>query len=544
LDRYRVNIVFSHPAQSDRSSKRYIEIIIRAPNYPLSMSSRSPHANTTLAVLAGMLIIINYVETMVVPALPKIESDFNTTATTAAWITSAYLVVGAVVSPLFGKMGDRYGKKKMYLVSVGFYILAVGLAGLSPTIYFLIAARAIQGLGYAMFPIAISIITDVFPRNEIATAQGILSGAIGIGPALGLLIGAYVVQDLGWQWAFHSAFLLSLALFLVSLRLLKESGVRTKENVDYVGAGLLMTSMASLLVYLSDGPSVGWATPSQITLLILSMITFGVFLPYESRAKQPLIRLDLLKIRNVMVANVAGLISGISMFLMFLGLTYYEQLPPPFGLGLDIISTGLLMAPVSVTMIVVGPFVGKLVSRMGPKPVLTAGTLFGILGFFLFLVNRTTSLDLVLDSIFAAMGLIFVIVPLVNMVATSLPAESMTTGLGMNTLIRTLGSSAGPVLATVIMDSYQNPYVLMVGGKVFGVSFFPSSTAFNYIFLVGIISLIMVLIINAWTKNYTFASREVQSTKTEQVPAALPSQALTESEVRKIPSQENYDQVK
>ncbi|BBD73843.1 MFS transporter [Sulfodiicoccus acidiphilus] len=477
------------------------------------MSSKSPHATTTLAVLAGMLIIINYVETMVVPALPKIESDFNTTATTAAWITSAYLIVGAVVSPLFGKMGDRFGKKRMYLVSVGFYILAVGLAGLSPTIYFLIGARAIQGLGYAMFPIAISIVTDVFPREEIATAQGILSGAIGIGPALGLLVGAYVVQDLGWQWAFHTAFLLSLALFLVSAKMLKESGTRTKESVDYVGASLLMASMASLLVYLSDGPSVGWAVPSQLALLTLSLVTFGIFLPYEKRAKEPLMRLDLLKVRNVMVANVAGLISGVSMFLMFLGLTYYEQLPPPYGLGLDIVSSGLLMAPVSLTMIVMGPLVGRMVSNVGPKPVLTAGTLFGMLGFFLFIVNRATSLDIVLDSIMSALGLIFVIVPLVNMVATSLPPDVMTTGLGMNTLIRTLGSSAGPVVATVLMDSYQDPYVLMLGGKVVGVSFFPSPTAFNYIFVVGLVSMFMVLIVNIWTKNYTFSSRASKEIK-------------------------------
>ncbi len=108
----------------------------------------------TLLILALMLVLINYVETMVVPALPKIQDDFSTTATTVGWVTSAYLIVGAVASPLFGKLADVYGKKRMYVMAVAFYIVAVGLAGFSPpSIGFLIGgARAIQGLGYAVFP--------------------------------------------------------------------------------------------------------------------------------------------------------------------------------------------------------------------------------------------------------------------------------------------------------------------------------------------------------------------------------------------------------
>src|SRR5579875_1020021 len=199
-------------------------------------------AGGTLLLLALMLLVINYVETMVIPALPTIEKDFSTSATTAGWVTSAYLIVGAATAPLFGKLADRYGKKRMYIFAVAFYIVAVGLAGFSPNIGFLIGARAIQGLGFAIFPITIAIITDIFPRERVAFAQGVLSGMLGIGPALGLIVGSYIVQDLGWPFAFHTAFILSLIIFVLSLRYLRETdegrveGEGPPQVLDYVGA--------------------------------------------------------------------------------------------------------------------------------------------------------------------------------------------------------------------------------------------------------------------------------------------------------------------
>jgi EmrB/QacA subfamily drug resistance transporter len=459
----------------------------------------------TLLILALMLVLINYVETMVVPALPKIQDDFATTATTVGWVTSAYLIVGAVASPLFGKLADVYGKKRMYIVAVAFYIVAVGLAGFSPSIGFLIGARAIQGLGYAVFPIAIAIITDIFPRERIAFAQGILSGTLAIGPALGLLIGSYIVQDLGWQYAFHTAFILSLAVFFISLKYLKETDVRSKEKVDYLGASLIGGGVASVLIYLTLGPNYGWSTASQLALLLVGASLITAFVFVERNREEPLIKLGLFKIRNVMVSNIAGLISGVGMFLIFIAITYYAQLPAPFGLGLSIIQTGLLMSPVALTMALVGPFVGRIVARSGPKPVLITGALVGVLGFYLMMINRASSLALVEDTVIASLGLICIIVPLVNMVAVSVPEDSRGIGIGMNTLIRTLGSSIGPVISTVIMDSYETVYFTLFNGNLIPIAVLPSSTAFNLIFMIGMIMMGLTFIVSLWTRNYKAA---------------------------------------
>ena len=488
------------------NSKRYIEKLICFTVQPYSMDSK--YAMRTLITLTLMLTLINYVETMVVPALPKIEDQFSVSATTVAWITSAYLIVGAVASPIFGKLGDRYGKKKMYLIAIVFYSIAVLLAGFSPNIYFLIGARAIQGLGYATFPLAIAIITDIFPKERVAWAQGILSATLALGPTLGLVIGSYIVQDLGWPYAFHTALILSIILLIISMKYITEIPSKTKEKIDYLGATLLMISVVSLLVYLTNGPSVGWTAINQLALLVISIISFGLFIQFERKTSEPLMKLDLFKIRNIMVANVAGLISGIGMFQMFIGLTYYAQIPQPYGLGLSIIDAGLLMAPVSLIMMILGPIVGRMINKIGPKPLIIIGSIISIIGFLLLSSFRATEIQVVFDAMVTTAGIVSIIIPLVNMVATSLPEESRGVGIGMNTLIRTIGSSIGPIIATVYLDSYVAWLIYPFNNQFIPVASVPSSTAFNYIYITGAIFMFLNLIVSLATKNYVIKAQQ------------------------------------
>ncbi len=462
----------------------------------------SKEAMRTLITLTLMLTLVNYVETMVIPALPKIETQFSTTATTVAWITSAYLIVGAIASPLFGKLGDRYGKKKVYLLSIGFYSLAVLLAGFSTNIYFLIFARAIQGLGYATFPLAIAIITDLFPKERVAWAQGILSATLAAGPALGLLVGSYIVQDLGWPYAFHTAFLLSIILVIISAKYIVEIPEKTREKIDYLGATFLMLTVVPLLVYLSNGPNVGWTSLSQLLLIAISVIAFPIFLLVERRANEPLMRLELFGVRNIMVANIAGLIAGAGMFLMFTGLVYYLQLPQPYGLGLSIIESGLLMAPVALVMMIVGPIVGRLINATGPKPLLIIGSVISIFGYLLLDTFRYSVYEVVLDVMITAVGLVNIMIPLVNMVAVSLPEEQRGIGIGMNTLIRTIGSSIGPVISTVFMDTYTTWIIYDFNDQIVPLAQVPSYSAFHYMYTAAVGIMVLNLIVALFTRNY------------------------------------------
>jgi len=463
------------------------------------------HATRVLLTLTCVALLVTYVETMVIPGIPTIQNDFKTTADVTSWITSALLIVGSAVSPLFGKLGDTYGKKRMFLLSMLFYMAGVGIAGFAPTIYFLILARAVQGVGFAIMPLALAIITDVFPKERVATAQGIISGTFAIGASAGLILGSYIVQDLGWQWAFHTAFVLSLVLFLVVTRVIKRDAPAEKAKVDYAGAAILMCGITLVLLYLTEGPTLGWLSLENLALLIPGLVLTVSFFVYESRIASPLIHMGLLKVLNVLLSNLVGIISGLAMFLLFFGVIYYTELPVPYGLGLDIIRAGLVLAPATLVMLVVGPLLGRMTSRLGPKPVLLLGSIVTALGNVLFIVHRGTSADLTLDTAVTFIGVIAVIIPIVNMISVSVPRENVAVGLGMNTMLRNVGGAAGPVIATTIMTTYTTPVVMMIGGHPVTVGTAPSSYAFNLIFMIGIGLMVGVAVLSIFVKNYRFS---------------------------------------
>jgi EmrB/QacA subfamily drug resistance transporter len=473
-----------------------------AATMPPASRGTTSHQLRALLAMVGVALLLNYVETMIIPGVPVIQKDFSTTESLVSWVTSAFLIVGSAVSPLFGKLGDSYGKKRMFLAALVFYTAGVGVAGFSNSIYFLIAARAVQGIGFAIVPLALAIIAETFPRERIATAQGIVSATFAIGAALGLIIGSYVVQDLGWQWAFHSAFLLSLVLFAVVARFLPSGHPGSRLKVDFETVILLMAGVSLLLLYLTEGPYVGWTDTYNLGALVAGAVLTVAFFVAESRKSNPLIPLHLLRIRNVLVANMTGILSGWGMFMLFFAVIYYteDKVPPaPTGLGLDVISAGLTIAPATVVMLVAGPGLGRMVGKYGPKPAMVLGGLVAIAGYSLFLFNRATTTDVMLDTAVSLVGAVGIIIPIVNMVSVSLPPETVATGLGLNTMLRNIGGAIGPVVATTIMSSYAVT-ISTPGGSIS----FPTATAFDYVFYFGIALMIAVVAFSLATKNYVF----------------------------------------
>jgi len=222
---------------------------------------------------------------------------------------------------------------------------------------------------------------------------------------------------------------------------------------------------------------------------------------FENKRTSPLIHLSLLKIRNVLVANLVGIMSGLGMFLVFFAVVYYARYPQPYGLNLSVIDTGLTLAPATLVMLVVGPLIGRLVTRVGPKPIMALGASVSIVGLLLFTVYRGTTMELTVDVAVALIGVVSLIIPIVNMISVSVPKENTAIGLGMNTMLRNLGGAIGPVLATTIISTYYTtvkvpvpPYVLQFGNK----------TAFNIIFAIGIALMIVVIFLSLVAKNYTF----------------------------------------
>jgi len=278
---------------------------------------------------------------------------------------------------------------------------------------------------------------------------------------------------------------------------------------------LLMAGVTLVLLYLTEGPYEGWTSAYDLLALVVGVaLTVGFFVA-ESRKSNPLIPLHLLRIRNVLVANLTGILSGMGMFMLFFAVIYYAELkvpPAPTGLGLDVISAGLSLAPATVLMLVGGPGLGRLVQIRGPKPAMVLGGLIAISGFTLFVLHRATTTDVVVDTAISMIGAVGIIIPIVNMISVSLPNETVATGLGLNTMLRNMGGAIGPVLATTLMSTYvsltqittPNYAYLCPGQKIPCIVSFPLPAAFDYIFYLAIVCMVAVVVLALAGKNYVF----------------------------------------
>ncbi len=187
--------------------------IIPRTQQPSFHSTKIPaSAWKVLAILSCIATMVMYAETMLIPAIPDLIKDFNVSYSTSAWILTTYLLVGAVMTPISGKLSDIYGKKKMLLIIMIIYLVGVSIAGFATSIYFLIIARAIQGIGMSMFPIAFSIIRDQFPREKISIGQGVITSMFASGAVIGLSVGGTIIKHYGWEATFFSIIPIAVAL--------------------------------------------------------------------------------------------------------------------------------------------------------------------------------------------------------------------------------------------------------------------------------------------------------------------------------------------
>ena len=177
----------------------------------------------TLAILGSALLIAMYGETMLLPAIPDIIEEFDISYNTSSWILSAYLIAGAVATPVGGKLSDIYGRKKMVMTIMIIYIIGIILGGLSPNITFLIVARVIQGIGISMFPIAFGIIRDQFPKEKLAIGVGVFSSMFAAGSVVGLALGANIIENFGWRTTFFSIVFVAVGLWFIIRRFIHDT---------------------------------------------------------------------------------------------------------------------------------------------------------------------------------------------------------------------------------------------------------------------------------------------------------------------------------
>jgi MFS family permease len=486
-----------------------------------------------LAILSCIATMVMYAETMLIPAIPDLINDFRVSYSTSSWILTSYLIAGAVMTPIAGKLSDIYGRKKILLVIMVIYAIGVSMAGFASDIYFMIFARVIQGIGMSMFPIAFGMIRDQFPREKISIGQGVITSMFASGAVVGLTVGGIIVQDYGWQSTFFTIIPIAIALLLVIWRFIhlidsrdedqsqKRSRIlegddnasktssqgdnstmtmpKASSQIDIKGAITLAITVASFLLVLTlletsgsnimaangndNYPSNAESSALVLPFLIIGVIAFVFFIIIERKEKYPLVDFKLMLHKSILPANLIIMLVGFSMFMIFQTVPILVRNPEPFGFGGDAISAGKVQLPFAIVLLIFGPTSGFIVSKLGSLKPIIVGTFMTTAGFIGLLMFHSTELSVSANLGILSTGLSLTSVGAMNVIILSTPQQFSGISLGMSSLMRIIGASIGPALAGMYMQTNQT--LLNVNGVT---NYFPSSVSFNLIFFSAIMA--------------------------------------------------------
>jgi MFS family permease len=467
----------------------------------------------TLAILSCLGLIVMFDETMILPAIPNFIRDFNISYSTSSWILSSYIIAGAVMTPIAGKLSDIYGKKKILLVVMAIYAAGIISGRFAHNIEFMIAARVAQGIGLSMFPIAFGIIREVLPEKKLAIGQTIFSSTFSGGAVVGLVVGAAIIQNFGWQATFFSIFPVAIALWVIIVKFVhvpripsatsikssssvasptdarimtgdnsgnSSSGVdgtgiysSNLEKIDIKGTLALAATIVSFLAGISLlENSSNNALYELAGLFTASGLSLAAFIVIEKRVQLPLLDLKLMTSRLFLPPVIILMLVSMSIFMV------YQTIPV------------MVQTPFMIVLLIGTIMSGFLVNKLGNTKLLLIGTAISAVGFFgLFMFHSTENMVSVGLAIIAA-GLSLSLTGAFNVILLSVPMKVTGIALGMAMLLNLVGMSVGPSLAGVFQQMNQ--------GTVEGVSgLFPTANAYNLIFitaaLVSLASVAMAL---------------------------------------------------
>jgi EmrB/QacA subfamily drug resistance transporter len=413
------------------------------------------HHNITLAVLTLAGIAFALQQTMILPALPELQREFDTTTSWATWLLTGFLLSASVLTPLLGKLGDQHGKERLLLISLGVFFVGSVAAIFAPNVWVLIACRIVQGAGGAVFPLSFSIIKDEFPPEKIGVAVGVISAVFGVGGGLGLVLAGVILEYSSWQLIFVvGAVAVGAALVLIYL-FVPESPIKTPSRLDVPGAALLSGGLLSLLLALTEGERWGWGSAAIVALFVVAAVLLVAWVRYELRVPEPMVDMHMMTRRPVLFANVTAMLAGFALFGSFVLIPNFVQTPSRFGYGFgaDALATGLYLLPSAVVGFFTGPLGGALGSRIGAKWPLAFGMFAGGVGAVLLAKWHAEPWQVVLGMTVLGAGVPMALAAMAKVIVDAVRQSETGIATGMNTVMRTVGGVVGGQVGAAILTA-------------------------------------------------------------------------------------------
>jgi EmrB/QacA subfamily drug resistance transporter len=413
----------------------------------------SPRKGWTL-VLVSLGLFMGTLDTLVVStAVPVIRHDLHASLADLEWTVNAYNLAFACLLLTGAALGDRFGRRRMFVIGILGFTAASAAAALSPTIGALIAARAVQGgMSALVMPLTLTLISEAFPAEKRGAAIGLWGGISGLGVAAGPVVGGAIADSADWRWIFWINVPIGLVIAPLAARFLTESH-GPRPQLDLPGVVLAAAGFFGLTWGLVRSTDVGWGSGEVIGSLVLGAVLVGAFLLWQGRASYPMVPLWLFRSRGFSASDGVAFFTFACLFGSLFMLSQFFQI----GLGLSPLQAGLRILPWTATPMIIAPIVGTLADKYGNRPFMFTGVLLQAVGlaWVAMIVSPSVSYGwLCVALIVAGVGISMTFPTVATEVMTSVPLREAGVASGVNSAVREIGGVFGVALAAVVFSTY------------------------------------------------------------------------------------------
>jgi MFS family permease len=417
-------------------------------------------------------------QTLVTPVLPELPQLLDTTAADASWVLTSTLLAAAISTPISGRLGDMYGKRRVMLVLLTIMTTGSILAALSNTLIPMIVARSLQGVGLGVIALGISILRDIIHPKAMGGAVALVSATLGIGGALGLPLAAVIAQNFDWHVLFWLSAFFGIAAFLAVLNVIPVSTLRTGGRFDFLGAVGLAVGLIGILLAISKGNQWGWGSPVTLTLLIGGVVVLLIWGFIELRTKDALIDLRVAARRPVLLTNLASITVGFAFFISSASLPILLESPSDTGVGfgLALVPASLCLMPLGLVMFFTSPVAARLSAARGPRTSFILGAVIIAITFGGAVFFTSQVWHVLLISTLVGFGVGFAYAAMPTLIMRAVPPTETAAANGLNSVMRTLGSTISATLTGLILSTHA---VMSNGISI------PTDQGFELVFLMG-----------------------------------------------------------
>ncbi|MFV0435188.1 MAG: MFS transporter [Leucobacter sp.] len=441
-----------------------------------------------VAALAFAGLTSSFMYTLVVPLQNELPELLHASREDTSWVVTITLLVAAVATPISGRLGDMYGKRRVVFVLLVCLILGSLVAALSSSVVGVIIGRGLQGITTGVIPLGIAIMRDVLPPARLGTAVALMSATLGMGGAIGMPLAAYIAQNADWHTLFWMAAGLGTLNIVAIALIVPEDTLVSGGRLDLLGAVGLAVGLSGLLLFVSRGADWGWGSPLAIGSVSVGVVVLLVWGAYQLRARNPLVDLRVAVRPTVLLTNLAAIGMGFALFGSNVTFPQLLEIPSETGVGfgLTMIQAALCIMPAGLIMMVLSPLSGLLERVFGARPLFVIGTASIVVAYVYVLLWSSEVWHIVVANALIGVGIAFSFAAMPMIIMGSVPASETGVSNGLNALCRSVGTSS----ASAVMGG-----VLAAMSTDFEGSAVPTSEAFAVCFWIAIAAAVVATVL-------------------------------------------------